>query len=723
MRIITYICSHSKPTCFGLVIRSNTLQISFIMHTTNTILQDDPIQDESQDELGRVSMVELIANSIIKYSKNTHPCTNIGIYGPWGCGKTSMINLIQNHLINNGKKDNISIVHFNPWQTGSMDLLMSEFFKCICKDFEEEVRDFIKKYGDIISFAASMIPVVGWQISEGIKNAKDMLASSENTLKEQKDKISEAIIKSKKHLVVFIDDLDRLDKEELHAVFRLIRQVADFKNTMYVVAMDVDMAAKSISQYYGGDSGEDGRRFIDKIIQVPINIPIIQKPYLKNHLSKLMRDIIKPYKDIGEDDIDAISEKVSNLFETKRDCIRFVNQLGFVFPSVAEEVNVHDFCLIEAIKVISQEAYMKILYNKNALLRIPDTISFPYIDNKDADIAMDKRFQEALENITKDLTAHNIGNKIKNLLENDLFYFNSTDPFQLIDQQKLQSNVYFDKYFVMAVPEHLIPDSEMDRLHSKILSMSHKDLSKWINKKCDRYSYEEIQRATLRVIRKFDDDNRCKATQLFCEALSISELAKRYKSNVYNQKQTDVFVTNTLIPRYMVRAKETDMGMTYEVDTVLLDKTLLTIYQEADFNYCMQIHYGVNNLHVIKAHTKDASFDCLKTKFISMSFDEQMKFHRELLTSYYSYWECVDAKEMTMYLTKLINQSSFQTDVFINKFITYNGDATVIDTFVRLFKNVVLLLVGKIEADGRDYSKESPVRLFMANYKEALRVS
>ena len=78
---------------------------------------------------------------------------------------------------------------------------------------------------------------------------------------------------------------------------------------------------------------------------------------------------------------------------------------------------------------------------------------------------------------------------------------------------------------------------------------------------------------------------------------------------------------------------------------------------------------------------------------------------------------------MTMYLTQLINQSSFQTDVFINKFITYNGDATVIDTFVRLFKNVVLLLVGKIEADDRDYSKESPVRLFMANYKEALRVS
>ena len=33
------------------------------------ILQDNPIQKQSQDELGRISMVELIANSIIEFSK------------------------------------------------------------------------------------------------------------------------------------------------------------------------------------------------------------------------------------------------------------------------------------------------------------------------------------------------------------------------------------------------------------------------------------------------------------------------------------------------------------------------------------------------------------------------------------------------------------------------------------------------------------------------------
>ena len=65
----------------------------------HTILQDSPIHDESQDEFGRVPLVELIAKSIIAYSKESHPCTNIGLYGAWGSGKTSLINLLKKRLV------------------------------------------------------------------------------------------------------------------------------------------------------------------------------------------------------------------------------------------------------------------------------------------------------------------------------------------------------------------------------------------------------------------------------------------------------------------------------------------------------------------------------------------------------------------------------------------------------------------------------------------------
>lgn len=690
------------------------------------IIPDTPIQEAYQDEFGRTPLSELISNSIVTLSKSNHNCTIYGIYGAWGEGKTSMMNLVESHLLGLGDNDNIIIAHFNPWQIGSEELLMGEFFKSICKDSLGEIRDFMKKYGDTIAFASRavgnvILPGFGIVVSNGIKSVKKALESSKDTLKEQKDKISKSIRQSGKHLLVFIDDLDRLDKEELHTVFRLIRQVADFDNTIYMVAMDVDMASKSISQYFGEGRVEDGRRFIDKIVQVPISLPVISKTVLNEWLKRALRDIIVAQTGIGDDNLNTLVVKITGLFETKRDCIRYVNQLRFIFPSVVGEVNVYDFCLVEAIKVISQEAYIKILHNKSSLLRLQEKEVFPFLKDQEANKLLDNRFQDALDDVVKGLTVHNVGKKIKNVLEYDLFYHNSMgDTFDLIDKQKLQSNVYFDKYFLVAVPENLIPDVEMDRLKDGLLSMNHHSLSRWIDEMYIRYGYSEIQRATLRIIRKFDEDGWCKVTKLFCEALSISELAKGYLPHVYNQKRLDVFVATMLIPRYMVMSRETEIGMMTEVDKDVLDETLSTIYQEAEFNYCMLIHYGVNKSQTPTTNKTISSFGILKDRFVKLGFEGQMKLHQELLTSFYSFWKLADTVEMTTFLTNLIQQESFRSEVFINKFIIYDGDATKIAPFIILFKEVVLLLVDKVNEEGVDYGKDSSVRLFMANYKAVL---
>lgn len=689
------------------------------------ITPDTPIQEAYEDEFGRIPLSELISNSIVTLSKSNHRCTVYGIYGAWGEGKTSMMNLVESHLLGLGDNDNIIIAHFNPWQVGSEELLMGEFFKSICKDSLGDIRDFMKKYGDTIAFASSavgniVLPGFGIVVSKGIKSVKKALESCKDTLIEQKDKISKSIRQSGKHLLVFIDDLDRLDKEELHTVFRLIRQVADFDNTIYMVAMDVDMASKSISQYFGEGRVEDGRRFIDKIVQVPIALPVISKTVLNEWLKRSLRDIIVAQTGIGDDNLNTLVTKITGLFETKRDCIRYVNQLRFIFPSVVGEVNVYDFCLVEAIKVISQEAYMKILHNKSSLLRMKEKEVFPFLKDQEANELMDKRFQDALDDVVKGLTAHNVGKKIKNVLEYDLFYHNSIDAFDLIDKQRLQSNIYFDKFFLMAVPENLIPDVEMDRLKDGLLSMNHHSLSRWIDEMYIRYGYSEIQRATLRIIRKFDEDGRCKATKLFCEALSISELGKGYLPHVYNQKRLDVFVATMLIPRYMVMSRETEIGMMTEVDKVVLDETLSTIYQEAEFNYCMLIHYGVNKSQTPTTNKTISSFVILKDRFVNLGFEGQMKLHQELLTSFYSFWKLADTVEMTIFLTNLIQEEGFSSEVFINKFIIYDGDATKIAPFIILFKEVVLLLVDKVNEEGVDYGKDSSVRLFMANYKAVL---
>ena len=73
------------------------------------IIQDIPLTDISQDKFGRTALVELIVDSINEVVSGQHSCVVYGIYGKWGEGKMSLMNLVKNRLVNQGKDDGITI--------------------------------------------------------------------------------------------------------------------------------------------------------------------------------------------------------------------------------------------------------------------------------------------------------------------------------------------------------------------------------------------------------------------------------------------------------------------------------------------------------------------------------------------------------------------------------------------------------------------------------------
>lgn len=56
-----------------------------------------------------------------------------------------------------------------------------------------------------------------------------------------KERIKDLFRKAKKKIVIFIDDIDRLDKLEIHSIFRLVKITADFANTIYVLSFNDDL--------------------------------------------------------------------------------------------------------------------------------------------------------------------------------------------------------------------------------------------------------------------------------------------------------------------------------------------------------------------------------------------------------------------------------------------------------------------------------------------------
>ena len=74
-------------------------------------------------------------------------------------------------------------------------------------------------------------------------------------------------------------------------VFRLIRQVADFENVIYVVAMDVNKVASAISPFYGNDINE-GYQFVEKIINFPILLPQVNPRVLKEFADSQLESML-----------------------------------------------------------------------------------------------------------------------------------------------------------------------------------------------------------------------------------------------------------------------------------------------------------------------------------------------------------------------------------------------------------------------------------------------
>ena len=68
------------------------------------LYNDQPIREPDEDALNRQPFVDKIAELINNYTKanagkNTHDGLVIGLEGPWGSGKTSILNLLEKKLV------------------------------------------------------------------------------------------------------------------------------------------------------------------------------------------------------------------------------------------------------------------------------------------------------------------------------------------------------------------------------------------------------------------------------------------------------------------------------------------------------------------------------------------------------------------------------------------------------------------------------------------------
>jgi hypothetical protein len=415
---------------------------------------DKPINLKEQDRFNRYRFSSRIADTIIK--RDTKEGLVIGLYGIWGEGKSSVLNMIEKDLSENNE---VLIVKFNPWRFKDEDALILNFFKNISIVLDKELNTKTEKLGRFLSKYGSITSVVNLNLSEIGKSLSDF------DIEKLKERVNDFLENSNKKVIVIIDDIDRLDKQELFALFKLIKLTGDFANTYYILSFDDEMVASSIGERYADGNKISGYNFLEKIIQVPLIIPQALSKDLLNYTFELLNGVLK----INEIDLQEeastvgyqISQNLLSRIKTPRLAIRFANSLSFLIPLLKGEVNMSDLILFEGIKLFCPQYY-------NFIKRSPEFFIESYKErfSESLDTKKKEELKSKIDSLNENLST---GEKksILDLLKHLFPYVNdglenhsysSLDTTKWSKEKRIASSKYFNRYFLYSVPNNDISD-------------------------------------------------------------------------------------------------------------------------------------------------------------------------------------------------------------------------------------------------------------------------
>ena len=95
---------------------------------------DNPIENLCDDVLGRAEVAESFAQHVLALDATEGAV--VGVFGPWGSGKTSFLNLAKAPKY----EPSAHVVHFNPWLFSGTEQLIHQFFSSALLTISETLR-------------------------------------------------------------------------------------------------------------------------------------------------------------------------------------------------------------------------------------------------------------------------------------------------------------------------------------------------------------------------------------------------------------------------------------------------------------------------------------------------------------------------------------------------------------------------------------------------------
>ena len=330
----------------------------------NALPGDNPIREPKDDRLQRTDIAGAFARHVLTLDASEG--TAVGVFGPWGSGKTSFINLARESFDEAG----IPVLDFNPWLFSGTEQLVERFFvemSAAMGEQEEltEIGEALRKYGTALNTAASIastllaVPQIG-EVVKTITETADGAATPES-VEAQRKTIQSALEKRDRQIIVVLDDVDRLSGPEIRAVFKLVRLTASFPNLVYIVPCDRPRVEAALEEKNHGLSGSD---YLEKIIQWSFNLPEIPIHLLRKQLWASIEGALEGVDESGRLDdqtwLDVRAEIVEPLVRNIRDVRRYAIALRQTVAGLNGEVALVDVLGLEAVRVFLPDVFVRL---------------------------------------------------------------------------------------------------------------------------------------------------------------------------------------------------------------------------------------------------------------------------------------------------------------------------------------------------------------------------
>jgi ABC-type branched-subunit amino acid transport system ATPase component len=343
----------------------------------SSIRGDGPIRTAKEDLLRRAKLVHTIADQIRRIDPSEGFV--VGIIGPWGSGKTSLVNLVLEDL---RATSGYTVVEFNPWMFSGADQLVERFFDELADQLGESPQKKLKsvakgltKYGKLVSPLRHIPIAEPWvtiitKIPDVADTLKEILGEQEDlSVSGQRRELQKRLEELEHPILVVIDDIDRLTPPEIRDIFKLVRLTANFANVIYVVAFDRKRVEAALS-----DTGLSGRDYLEKIIQLPIDIPSIPANALNLQIASELNDVLGDPANIENPEQfttrrwdTAYNEVIRPLIRNVRDLRRLAAALPGTLQNLEGKVSLIDVFTLEAVRIFRPDVFASIIINQEGL--------------------------------------------------------------------------------------------------------------------------------------------------------------------------------------------------------------------------------------------------------------------------------------------------------------------------------------------------------------------